>query len=227
MMHQLIDRKYLIYIFFFIILSTFNNINLNKFNIFKIKEIKIIDQDLKINYLVIENLEKKLSIFKNENIFFINKKEIDTEISKNSWILDFSIQKKYPSQLIINFKKAKPIATILVGDEIQYIGSNFKLIKSDVSVENLPNILGTPRLVDLKIFIEKLQLSEIDYQNISYIDYLKSGRWNIKTDNNILIKLPSDNIVKYLNFAKKILENDEIIVNDTINLTVKDQMIIN
>ncbi len=227
MMHQLIDRKYLIYIFFFIILSTFNNINLNKFNIFKIKEIKIIDQDLKINYLVIENLEKKLAIFKNENIFFINKKEIDTEISKNSWILDFSIQKKYPSQLIINFKKAKPIATILVGDEIQYIGSNFKLIKSDVSVENLPNILGTPRLVDLKIFIEKLQLSEIDYQNISYIDYLKSGRWNIKTDNNILIKLPSDNIVKYLNFAKKILENDEIIVNDTINLTVKDQMIIN
>tara|TARA_B100001063_G_C16650280_1_gene495587 strand:- start:157 stop:837 length:681 start_codon:yes stop_codon:yes gene_type:complete len=226
-MHQLIDRKYLIYIFFFIILSTFNNINLNKFNIFKIKEIKIIDQDLKINYLVIENLEKKLAIFKNENIFFINKKEIDTEISKNSWILDFSIQKKYPSQLIINFKKAKPIATILVGDEIQYIGSNFKLIKSDVSVENLPNILGTPRLVDLKIFIEKLQLSEIDYQNISYIDYLKSGRWNIKTDNNILIKLPSDNIVKYLNFAKKILENDEIIVNDTINLTVKDQMIIN
>lgn len=227
MMHQLIDRKYLIYIFFFIILSTFNNINLNNFNIFKIKEIKIIDQDLKINDLVIENLEKKLTIFKNENIFFINKKEIDTEISKNAWILDFSIQKKYPSQLIINFKKAKPIATILVDDKIQYIGSNFKLIKSDVSVENLPNILGTPRLVDLKIFIEKLQLSEIDYQNISYIDYLKSGRWNIKTDNNILIKLPSDNIVKYLNFAKKILENDEIIVNDTINLTVKDQMIIN
>ena len=226
MMHQLIDKKYLIYIFFFIILSTFNNINLNKFNIFKIKEIKIIDQDLKINYLVIENLEKKLAIFKNENIFFINKKEIDTEISKNSWILDFSIQKKYPSQLIINFKKAKPIASIIINDEIQYLGSNFKFIKSDEFFENLPIISGTPRISDLKIFIEKLQLSEIDYQHITHIDYLKSGRWNIMTDKNILIKLPKDNVVKHLNFAKKILKNNEIKIKDTINLTVKNQMII-
>jgi len=227
MMHQLIDKKYLIYIFFFIILSTFNNINLNKLDIFKIKEIDIIDQDLKINNLVIGNLEKKLEIFKNENILLIDKIKIKSEISKNNWILDFSIQKKYPSQLIVNFKKAKPIAIIFTGDEIQYLGSNFKIIKSDKSFKNLPNILGTPSLVDLKIFIEKLQLSEMDYQNISYINYIKSGRWDIKTNNNIYIKLPSDNIIKNLNFAKKILENNEIQVKNTINLTVKDQMIIN
>ena len=226
MMHQLIDRKYLIYIFFFIILSTFNNINLSKFDIFKIKEIDIIDQDFKINNLVVENLEKKLVVFKNENIFLIDKKKIDTEISKNTWILNFSIQKKYPSQLIVNFKKAKPIASILVDDQILYLGSNFKLIKSDVSFENLPNILGAPKLSDLKIFIEKLQLSEIDYQHITHIDYLKSGRWNIMTDKNILIKLPKDNVVKHLNFAKKILKHNEIKVKDTINLTVKNQMII-
>lgn len=227
MMHQLTDKKYLIYIFFFIILSTFNNINFSKFDIFEIKEIDIIDQDFKTNNLVIKNLEKELKIFKSKNIFFINKKEIDSEISKNAWILNFSIKKRYPSQLIINFKKAKPIASIIINDEIQYLGSNFKFIKSDEFFENLPIISGTPRISDLKIFIEKLQLSKIDYQHLTNIDYLKSGRWNIMTDNNILIKLPNDNIIKNLNFAKKILENNKIVVKDSINLTIKNQMIIN
>jgi cell division septal protein FtsQ len=227
MMHQLIGKKYLIYIFFFIILTTFNNINLSKLEIFKIKEIDIIDQDVKIDNSVIQNLKEKLKIFKNENIFFIDKKKIASQISKNGWISNFSIKKKYPSKLIINFKKAKLIANISIANEIYYLGSNFKLIKSETHFENLPNISGNPKLADLKIFIEKLQLSKLNYQTISYIDYIKSGRWNIKTDKNITIKLPDNNVIKYLNFANEILENEEIIIKNTINLTVKDQMIIN
>ena len=103
MMHQLIDKnKYFIYIFSFLFLSTLNNLSLNELNFFKIKTIEIFEEDLKTNTLIQDDLAKKLMIFKNQNIFLINKDQIKSQILKNEWILKFSIQKKYPSKLMVN-----------------------------------------------------------------------------------------------------------------------------
>ncbi len=66
-----ISKKILLYFFLLIIFGTLNNKNFNQFNSLKIKEINIIDSDLKDD----SNFLSNLNLFKNQNIFFLN--EID------------------------------------------------------------------------------------------------------------------------------------------------------
>ena len=227
MMHQLIDKKkYLLYLSIFLLLSTINSQSLINLKLFKIKDIEVLEDKSNINNSVKEIIENNLTIFKNQNIFLLDKKQIVKKISDNNWISNFSIQKKYPSKLIVNLKKTEPIAKILVDNEIYYVGSNFKLIKSKIQFNNLPNIFGKPKIDQFKNLITNLNLSSLSYKDISDIYYLKSGRWNLKIRDNVIIKLPRDNILESLNLVKKILDNENISSKNTIDLTVKNQIII-
>ena len=227
MMHQLIDKKkYLLYLSIFFLLSTINSQSLINLKLFKIKDIEVLEDKSNINNSVKEIIENNLTIFKNQNIFLLNKKKIVKKISDNNWISNFSIQKKYPSKLIVNLKKTEPIAKIIVDNEIFYVGSNFKLIKSKIQFNDLPNIFGKPKINEFKKLITNLNLSSLSYKDISDIYYLKSGRWNLKIQDDVIIKLPRDNILESLNLVKKILDNKNIISKNTIDLTIKNQIIV-
>ena len=227
MMHQLIDKKkYLLYLSIFFLLSTINSQSLINLKLFKIKDIEVLEDKPNINNSVKEIIEDNLTIFKNQNIFLLDKKQIVKKISDNNWISNFSIQKKYPSKLIVNLKKTEPIAKIIVDNEIFYVGSNFKLIKSKIQFNDLPNIFGKPKINEFKKLITNLNLSSLSYKDISDIYYLKSGRWNLKIQDDVIIKLPRDNILESLNLVKKILDNKNIISKNTIDLTIKNQIIV-
>lgn len=227
MMHQSIDKKkYLLYLSIFFLLSTINSQSLINLNLFKIKDIEVLEDKSNINNSVKEIIEDNLITFKNQNIFLLDKKKIVKKISDNNWISNFSIQKKYPSKLIVNLKKTEPIAKIIINNEIFYVGSNFKLIKSKIQFNNLPNIFGKPKLDQFENLINNLNLSSLSYKDISEIYYLKSGRWNLKIQNEVIIKLPKDNILESLNLVNKILENKNISSKNTIDLTVKNQIIV-
>ena len=227
MMHQLIDKKkYLLYLSIFFLLSTINSQSLINLKLFKIKDIEVLEDKSNINNSVKEIIEDNLTIFKNQNIFLLDKNQIFKKISDNNWISNFSIQKKYPSKLIVNLKKTEPIAKIIVDNEIFYVGSNFKLIKSKIQFNDLPNIFGKPKINEFKKLITNLNLSSLSYKDISDIYYLKSGRWNLKIQDDVIIKLPRDNILESLNLVKKILDNKNIISKNTIDLTIKNQIIV-
>lgn len=226
-MHQLIDKKkYLLYLSIFFLLSTINSQSLINLKLFKIKDIEVLEDKSNINNSVKEIIEDNLTIFKNQNIFLLDKKQIVKKISDNNWISNFSIQKKYPSKLIVNLKKTEPIAKIIVDNEIFYVGSNFKLIKSKIQFNDLPNIFGKPKINEFKKLITNLNLSSLSYKDISDIYYLKSGRWNLKIQDDVIIKLPRDNILESLNLVKKILDDKNIISKNTIDLTIKNQIIV-
>ena len=227
MMHQLIDKKkYLFYLSIFFLLSTINSQSLINLKLFKIKDIEVLEDKSNINNSVKEIIEDNLTIFKNQNIFLLDKNQIVKKISDNNWISNFSIQKKYPSKLIVNLKKTEPIAKIIVDNEIFYVGSNFKLIKSKIQFNDLPNIFGKPKINEFKKLITNLNLSSLSYKDISDIYYLKSGRWNLKIQDDVIIKLPRDNILESLNLVKKILDNKNITSKNTIDLTIKNQIIV-
>ena len=213
MMHQLIGKKkYLIYLSIFFLLSTINSQSLINLKLFKIKDIEVLEDKSNINNSVKEIIEDNLTIFKNQNIFLLDKNQMVKKISDNNWISNFSIQKKYPSKLIVNLKKTEPIAKIIVDNEIFYVGSNFKLIKSKIQFNNLPNIFGKPKIDQFKNLITNLNLSSLSYKDISDIYYLKSGRWNLKIQDDVIIKVTRDNILESLNLVKKILDNKNITV---------------
>ena len=219
-------KRYLIYVFLFLILSTFNNLNFTKFDFFKVKKIEVISSNNVKETEIINDLKKRLSVFKNQNIFFIKRDLAQTAIFKNKWIAEFSIQRIYPSQLTVIFEKVVPIANIIVENNLYFVGSNFKLIKIKNLNKNLPNIFGKPKMLNLSIFINQIDKSNFNYNDISEFYYLKSGRWDIKTNKNVLIKLPKENVLESLDLAYELINNENFLIKKKINLTVKNQLII-
>ena len=146
-MHQRKSKKVLIYFFLLILVSSIGNNSINNFKFKKIENIKIFGLDQKNNQILL-NKFKNLSL---ENIFFINKKEIEKLFSSNSLIERYTIFKEYPSTINIKIEKTNFLAKISDNGKIFLIGSNGKLTLIESGYEDLPFIFGKP---DIDVFIK-------------------------------------------------------------------------
>ena len=226
-MHQLIDKKRLtIYSFFFLFLSSINNVSLIKYKdnltILKYIEVKGLNENL--NFKV----KKKLEYLLNTNIYEINKKNIKKELEKYNYIEKYKVTKFYPSKLLFQLKQAKFIATTLKNNKKYIIGSNGKLIDYNiVNLEkDLPNVFGNFKIKDFILLNEVLKKTNFEFKNIKDIFFFPSGRWDIKTKNNLTVKLPKKNINKAINKLNLIIQSDELNKYNVIDLRIVNQVIL-
>ena len=226
-MHQLINKKGLRFLLFFIILiflSTFNNYKLtesyNEF--FRIKKINIYGLEKKQRL----NINKKLSYLLKKNIFFVDKNRIYQIINSHDFIEDYFVTKKYPSEINLYLKHTNFVAKTIKDKKKYFIGSNGNLIISENYQNNfsLPNVFGNFLVEDFLSFINLLNISKIEIHNITDFYYFNSNRWDIKFKNNLLVKFPNNKVKESINIAKKIIEKKE--KKKIIDLRVSNQVII-
>ena len=213
------SKKIFIYIFFFVFLGTINNHTILNSNTFKIKNFQIIG--LENNYK--KDLENNLLNITKFNIFFVNKDYLKSVLNSNSLIETFEVFKIYPSSLNINIKKTNFLARLNINGDIFLIGSNGKFTKDFFlsDSEKLPFIFGNPKVDEfLKIF-SIINTSEFKYENVKNLFFYKSGRIDLELKNNILIKLPVDNLE---NVLKKIFQ---LISNNQLNKKIIDARVPN
>ena len=218
-------------IFFFIFLLVFfSSINNKLFSEKKGSILKI--NEIKVNGLTDEEKIKLTQEFKAiflENIFLISQKNFVNILNKNNLIQSFSVKKKYPNSILINIKKANFLAITNINNKKYLVGSNGKLIDY-FSVNNnkkkLPFIFGKVDYTDFIYFKKIVDNSEFNYENITSLYHFPNNRWDIKTKNDILIKLPEENFFNALNFANKIIYNDKFNSNKVIDLRISNHMII-
>ena len=213
------SKKIFIYIFFFIFLGTINNYTIFNPNKFKIKDFQIIG--LENNYK--KELENNLLNITRFNIFFVKRDYLKSIINSNSLIERFQVFKIYPSSLNIKIKKTKFLARLNINGDIFLVGSNGKFTKdfflSDSEI--LPFIFGNPKIEEfLKIF-SIINTSDFKYENVKNLFFYKSGRIDLELKDNILIKLPLDNLE---NVLKKIFL---LISNNRLNKTIIDARVPN
>jgi len=223
-MHQSTSKKnkILIYLLFLFILSTTSTKLINDQN-------KLSSSIIKINITGLSE-RKNLEILNNLNnllyksIFVINKDEIKKILEKHNIIQEFSIKKIYPSTLNIEIKATKFIAQVY--NNGQYlVGANGKLIEDKDGNELLPYIFGefnSQHFLTFKLNIEK---SIFSFSNLKTLYIFPSGRWDILTDNDILIRLPQEHIVASLNLSKKLIDNDNFKDNKFIDLRVRNHLV--
>ena len=142
MMHQRKSKKILIYFFLLIIISSTNNLALDKFEYDTINDIKISG----FNDYNKENLIKEIKKLKLENIFFLNGNEINRIINENNLIERYEVFKKYPSSIHIKIQKTNFLAKINKNGKTYIVGSNGKLLNSNLSDKDLPYIFGNPNI---------------------------------------------------------------------------------
>ena len=224
-MHQSTGKKnkIIIYLLFLFILSTTSAkfINDQKALSSSVSKINITGLSEKKNLEILSNLNN----FLYESIFVISKNEIKKILEKNNIIQEFSIKKIYPSTLNIEIKPTKFIAR--VSNNGQYlVGANGKLIEDKNNNELLPYIFGEFNSLDFLSFKQNIEKSIFSFSNLKTLYFFPSGRWDILTDNDILIKLPQEHIVASLNLSKKLIDNDNFKDNKFIDLRVKNHLVI-
>ena len=160
----------------------------------KIKEIRIEN-----NFLVKEAEIKKFLIpIYNENLLFLKNREIERAVMQNSFIDSFNVKKKYPSTLIIKIFEKKPIGILLNKKKKYYLSEKIELIDflNLPDYQNLPYIFGNKE--EFKILYLDLIKIKFPIGIIEKYSFFETGRWDLKTTDNSVIKLPPKNYLKSL-----------------------------
>tara|TARA_B110000967_G_C18743542_1_gene489020 strand:+ start:28 stop:702 length:675 start_codon:yes stop_codon:yes gene_type:complete len=223
-MHQLIDKKkkIIIYLLFLLILSTTSGKFVKNQNNHssKINQINIVGLSDTDNSKITNELNNLL----HENILLIAKDEIQKVISKYNIIEEYSIKKIYPSTININIKSTKFVARLSNNDYL--VGANGKLIEDKGNSEILPYIFGEFNSKNFLKFKKDIVKSKFTFTKIKTLYFFPSNRWDILTHDDILIKLPQDDISKSLNLAHMIISSDDLKNKNLIDLRVKNHLIV-
>ena len=172
------------------------------------------------NLEILDNLNNLLY----KSIFVINEEEIIKILEKHNIIQEFNIKKIYPSTLNIEIKPTKLIAR--VSNNSQYlVGANGKLIEDKSNNELLPYIFGEFNSQDFLSFKKNIEKSMWSFSNLKELSFFPSGRWDILTDKDILIKLPQEHIVASLNLSKELINNDNFKDFKFIDLRIKNHLV--
>ena len=218
-----LNNKILFYIFLIIFLSTLNN----KF----FSEIKLKTVD-KITIKGLEGKEKRnllnsLESLELKSIFFLNKFELIKKLEANELIENYTVFKKYPSSIEIRINKTKFLANVFIDGKSFVLGSNGKLIQTVDKNNNLPNIFGDYNKDSFFNLLKSIKKSNFELFEIKNLYFFKSGRWDIKTNLNVTIKLPKDNLKESLNLSARILSNKEFKKVNILDLRQKNQIVTN
>jgi cell division protein FtsQ len=224
-MHQSTGKKnkIIIYLLFLLILSTTSAkfINDQKKLSSSISKINITGLSARKNSEILNSLNNLFY----KSIFVISEDEIKKILEKHNIIQVFNIKKIYPSTLNIELKPTKFIARI--SNNSQYlVGANGKLIEDKSNNELLPYIFGEFNSHDFLSFKKIIEKSIFSFSNLKELSFFPSGRWDILTDKDILIKLPQEHIEVSLNLFKKLINNDNFKDYKFIDLRVKNHLVI-
>jgi len=219
-------KKYFLFLFFTLFFLSSINSQLfigKKQSIYNLKTIEVIGLEENLNL----EIKKNLNFLINTNIFLLDKKILDNQISKYNYIENYSIFKSYPSKIILKLEHTNLLARTIKNNELFIIGSNSKFIniKKFGNYNHLPIIFGkfsAEEFIKFKTYIDR---SKLNYNKIKEIFYYPSGRIDIKTIDNFTIKFPIKNIQEAMNLANKIIKNEKL-NNNIIDLRVPNQIIL-
>ena len=226
-MLQLINKKRIyFYLFIFLLINSILNLNFTK----NLKD------KFSVNSIIVNSKHKdvkekvllKLNFLSSQNIFFINKNNILSILENLNYLESFDVKKKLPSSIIVNAKKTELIAKTYSEKNKYFIGQNGKLIKENeiTNIVNLPTIFGKFEVEDFLHLKKIILLQKINHKNILKFYSHKTKRWDIYFNNNILLKLPSDNIINSLKLFNKLQKLNKVKPNMIVDLRIPNRVIL-
>ena len=223
-MHQLTDKKnkILIYLLLLLILSTTSGKFIENQHSYSLKIYQINIQGL--SKTDSKKISNELGHLFYKSILLANKEEIKKILGKYNIIEEYNIKKIYPTTLNINIKPTKFVARLSSNDQL--VGANGKLIEDRENSETLPYIFGEFNSNKFLNFKKNIQRSEFTFNRFKILYFFPSNRWDILTDDDILIKLPKDNIFKSLNLAYKVINSNNFKNKNLVDLRINKHLVV-
>ena len=214
-----------IYILLFILITSINNKNFYNKELFSNNLIFEVNG---LPYVDNQKLKRDLININTDNIFKLDKNKLSNKINENNLVLNFLVKKNYPNKIDIEINKAKYFGKIYKNERLYIIGSNGKLIDYDVdSMKDLPYFYGNFKREEFLKFSIILNKVGLETKDISSFYFFRSGRWDIKFKDGLLLKLPNKDLMNVLSKAL-LLKNDQNFTNSKIiDLRIKNKIISN
>tara|TARA_B100000787_G_scaffold141147_1_gene110211 strand:- start:1356 stop:2027 length:672 start_codon:yes stop_codon:yes gene_type:complete len=221
-MPQLIDKKnkIIIYLLLLLIFSTTSGKFVENHNNYFTK---INIQGLSKNDN--KKIFNELDIIIHKNILLVSKNKIKKIISKYNIIEEYTVKKIYPSTINIIIKPTKFVARLSNNNRL--VGANGKLIDDKENRDILPYIFGEFNTQNFLNFKKNIEQSEFTFDKFKTLYFFPSNRLDVLTYDDILIKLPLDNISKSLNLAHMIINSNNFTNKNLIDLRVNNHLILN
>ena len=174
-----------------------------------------------------DKIKKRLTFLYKENLFFLNLKEIQKNLKKETFIESFSIKKVYPNTLKIIIVEKKPIAILQNKKEKFYISSKGNLINFvDINIYNdLPTVFGNGE--NFYSLYQDLQNIRFPFEKIKSHYFFESGRWDLVMQDNKVIKLPIEDYLSSLKNFMLSKTNSNFNKYKIFDYRIKDQLILN
>ena len=222
-MHQRKSKRILTYLLLLTTVGSINNIYLNDFKFDLINTINISG----LNEVENEILKQEIESSDLKSIFSLKENKIRSIIEKNTLIENYKIFKKYPSTLDIRVKETNLLAKINKNGKIYLIGSNGKLTLIDNGYSELPYIFGKPDIKEFLQFKKIIDKSKFSYNQIKNLYFFPSKRWDLKLNNNILLKLPNNLTQENLNNLYEFLGKYNEKHLKTVDARLENKIILN
>jgi cell division protein FtsQ len=213
----------------FIFLTTYTpsqiEFNSNKKNpYFNIQNILI----LNTNRIDKNDVELRLSNIYEKNIFFIKIQDL-YEPLKSIYFLDkIEVKKKYPNTLILKISETEPIAFFLKDNKNFLLDSKENLIPVErINLDNnYPYIFGLNADKNFLNMLSLLNKAKFPIKKIKSYYYFQIGRWDLKLENNQLIKLPNEETKKAIVKLIELLKQEDFKTYEVIDLRINDRIIV-
>ena len=210
--------NFILYILLILALSSINNYN-NK-NIFIIKHVSVNGFPDEKNKIVKNDVQ---TIF-GKNIIFLEKNNFEKFINRND-TKDLTVKKIFPNKILINFIPAKPISVIEKQNDKIILGDNGKILNVKINENDFPIVTGSENISHIFEVINLLISSKFDYKSIKNIVFFKSGRFDIKLKNEVLIRFPINYSKEVINYGSDLLNNKKFVNSKTIDLRINNRII--
>jgi cell division protein FtsQ len=203
--------------------GTINNQFLNKVDLLKLKNIKVLGLNEDIN----EKIVNDLIYLKFQNLFFLKSTQIKEIIDTNTSVETYSVFKEFPSTIVIEIEETKILANLYKNGSNFFFGSNGKLIKTKNKKHDKPYLFGDFKNEDFLKFKKIIDKSKLKYSDIKKIYFFDSKRWDIELRNGLLIKLPEKKLLESLNLSTELILSDNFQDIKIIDTRVNGQVILN
>ena len=101
----------------------------------------------------------------------------------------------------------------------------FYVFKEALRKNNFPIIRGSENISHIFEVISLINSSKFDYNNIKTIIFFKSGRFDIKLKNEVLIRFPIHYSEEMINYSSDLLNNKKFVNSKTIDLRINNRVI--
>jgi cell division septal protein FtsQ len=173
---------------------------------FKIKDVNIIGAKL----LPIAELEKNLNDLKGQNALRIDKQKLMSEILSYRIVDQVNIDFDYKGKFNVHLQEYQPFAIWHnKGNDflINAKGTKLLQLKRTDGFENLLLIFGDGLSGQTKVVAELINHNSFLKENVISMNFIAGRRWDFYLKNDVLLKLPAENISEVVEICEKILTN--------------------